>query len=348
MSPKILLSEKPKINSTLFGFLILLVIFVAFFLDIATRDIIAFDIFYFPSIMLMTWYLGDRPGRLIAVLAGLLWFYAQADAGFSTSVRTLLLDDAVHLITFVLVSCLTGLIYKKTMLLEITSKELARSNLELEQFAAKAAHDLQSPLAAILGFTELLKEKHEKAGDAEAQGFTDHIIQSVKRASAFIKALLDYSNVKKPETSAPPVELGKIVKIVIEDFHFVMLQKKAEITCDPLPTLAINAGLVGLLFQNLIGNAMKYCEKEPRIHISIVCKGKEWLFSIQDNGIGIPEESRERIFIMFEKLPTQRQYPGSGIGLATCQKIVERYGGRIWVESKPGEGSTFFFTLPAG
>jgi signal transduction histidine kinase len=147
---------------------------------------------------------------------------------------------------------------------------------------------------------------------------------------------------------------------VIEDFHFVILEKKAEITCDPLPTLPMNAGLAGLLFQNLIGNAMKYCEKEPRIHISAVRQGKEWIFSVKDNGIGIPEESRERIFIMFEKLPTKRQYPGSGIGLATCQKIVERYGGRIWVESPPkdgsvqggaaeklGKGATFFFTLPA-
>jgi light-regulated signal transduction histidine kinase (bacteriophytochrome) len=123
-------------------------------------------------------------------LTSLLWFYAQANVGFSANIRTLLLDDVVHLFTFILVSWLTSLVYKKTMLLEVTSKELARSNLELEQFAARAAHDLQSPLASILGFTELLKEKYETAGDAETQDFTNHIIESVKRASAFIKALL--------------------------------------------------------------------------------------------------------------------------------------------------------------
>ena len=346
--PQISFFRKLKVSRNLLGFFSLVFVFFVFFLDIATRDMIAFDIFYFPSIMLVTWYLGDRPGCFMAVLAALLWSYAQADVGFLFNMPTSLLDGAVHLFTFMLVSWLTSMVHKKAMLLDVASKELVRSNLELEQFAARAAHDLQSPLATILGFTELLKEKYEKAGDAETQDFTDHIIQSVKRTSAFIKALLNYSNVKKPDALAVSVELEKIVKEVIADFHFAVLQKKTEITCGPLPMLTVNAGLVGLLFQNLIGNAMKYCEKEPRIHISAVRKEKEWLFSVQDNGIGIPEESRERIFIMFEKLPTQRQYPGSGIGLATCQKIVERYGGRIWVESKLGEGSTFFFTLPAG
>lgn len=361
MLPNILLSEKPKRAPALFGFFILLLTFFAFFLDIATRDMIEFNIFYFPSIMLMTWYLGRRPGRFLAVLAAILWFYAQADVGFSVNMRTLLLDDAVHLFTFALVSWLTSMVYNKTVLLESISKELARSNLELEQFATKAAHDLQSPLATIKGFTELLKEKYEKTGDVETRDFTDHIIQSVKRMSAFIKALLNYANIKKPDASTSPVELEKVVKEVLGDFHFLISEKKAEITWDPLPSVAINPGLAGLLFQNLIGNAMKYCEKEPRVHISAVRKEKEWIFSIRDNGIGIPEESRELIFVMFEKLPTKRQYPGSGIGLASCQKIVERYGGRIWVESppkdgsvrggvaeKPEEGSTFFFTLPAG
>ena len=106
--------------------------------------------------------------------------------------------------------------------------------------------------------------------------------------------------------------------------------------------------MLHLLIELVVVNAMKYCEKEPRIHISAARKGKEWIFSVRDNGIGIPEEFRERVFIMFEKLQTKEQYSGSGIGLATCQKIVERYGGRIWVESSSGGGSTFFFTLPAG
>ena len=231
--------------------------------------------------------------------------------------------------------------------MEQKTKELARSNLELELFAGKAAHDLQAPLATILGFAELLKEKCEGSGEEAMKDFSERIINNVRRMSVFIKALLNYAGVKKSEPAPSPVELEKVVKEVIDDFHFAAIEKKAEITCGPLPVLAVNPGLAGLLFQNLIGNAMKYCEKEPRILISAVRKGKEWIFSIQDNGIGIPEKSRERVFILFEKLETRQKYPGSGIGLATCQKIVECYGGRIWVESKPGEGSTFFFTLPA-
>ena len=347
MVPKILFSKKQKISPLLFCFLILAITFLSFFLDVATKNLIAFDIFYFPSIMLVTWYLGGRPGFLITILVSILWSLAQGYEGYAADIRTFILDGFVHLFIFIMIFQLTGLVHKNTLLLEKKSKELIRSNLELEQFAAKAAHDMQSPLATILGYTELIKEKYEKSGDAETRDFADHVIQGVKRMSLFIKALLNYSTVTKPEVPASPVELGKIVKEVLEDFHFTILQKRAEVTFDPLPTLGINPGLAGLLFQNLIGNAMKYCEKEPRIHISAVRKGKEWLFSIQDNGIGIPEESRERVFIMFEKLTNKQQYPGSGIGLATCQRIVERYGGRIWVGSVPGTGSTFFFTLPA-
>jgi len=349
------LSGKSRFSKTLGGILVLSATLLIFYLDIMTGDEIAFYVFYIPSIMAITWYWGKLAGWLMVVLSSLMWLLAQWNFPF------LFWNGIVRAITFAVVCEMTGIIRGKEEQLEKKSKELARSNLELEQFAVRAAHDLQSPLATILGFTELLKEKYEKSGDAEARDFTGHIIQSVKRSSAFIKALLNYANVTKPKVPASPVELGKIVKVVIDDFHFAILQKKAEVICDPLPTLSVNPGLVGILFQNLIGNAMKYCEKEPRIHISAVRKGKEWLFSIQDNGIGIPEESRGRVFVMFEKLPTQQQYSGSGIGLATCQKIVERCGGRIWVESPPkdgsvqgsvaeksGEGSTFFFTLPAG
>ncbi len=346
MFPKILFSEKQKISPVFFTFLILTISFLAFFLDIATRNLIAFDVFYFPSIMLVAWYLGTRPGFLMVIFITLLWSFAQGYEGYSTDRRTFVLDGAVHFLIFVLIYELTGRVRKSAALLEQRSKELARSNLELELFAGKAAHDLQTPLATIFGFTELLKEKYQDSGDQTAKDFTERILSSVTRMSVFIKALLNYASVKKSEPTPPPVEMEKVVKEVIDDFHFLILEKKAEVICDPLPTLAIHPGLAGLLFQNLIGNAMKYCEKEPRVHISAVRQGKEWLFSIRDNGIGIPEGSRERVFIMFEKLATRQKYPGSGIGLATCQKIVERYGGHIGVDSKPGEGSTFFFTLP--
>jgi len=348
MLPKTLFSEKRKIAQTFLGFLILLISFLAFYLDVVTGNMIAFDIFYFPSIMLMTWYFGDRPGRFLAFLTALLWFYAQALERSWADMRTLTLDSTVHLVTFVLVSWLTGLIYKKTMLLEAASKELARSNSELEQFAFRAAHDLKAPLTNIFGFTGFLAEKYQNSEDKEAQECADGILRSVRRMNSMIKAILDYATVTKKEKETPFADLEKVVAETLESLRAVSVEKNAKITHDVLPVLAINPVLAGLVFQNLIGNAMKYCEKEPRIHISAVRKGKEWLFSVQDNGIGIPEESRELIFVMFEKLVTQQKYPGSGIGLATCQKIVEHYGGRIWVESKPEGGSTFFFILPAG
>jgi light-regulated signal transduction histidine kinase (bacteriophytochrome) len=291
----------------------------------------------------------------MVVLSSILWTIAQSHLPF------LFANGLVRALTFAVVCMMTGIIRSKEEKLKVISDELTRSNRELEIFASKAAHDLQSPLATILGFAELLKDKYQDSGDETTKDFTERIIATVNRMILFIKALLNYANVKKPKAFQPPVELEKIVREVIADFHFLILQKKAEVICDPLPVLSIDPGLAGLLFQNLIDNAMKYCEKEPRIHISAVRKGKEWLFSIQDNGIGVPETLRERIFLMFEKLATRQKYPGSGIGLATCQKIVERYGGRIWVESSPdsaadaqdsstgksGTGSTFFFTLPA-
>ena len=348
MLPKILLFKKSKSTATILCIASLFVSFVAFSLDIATRDMIAFDVFYFPSIMLITWYLGNLPGCLMVVLTTFLWAFAQADVGFSAGMRTFLSDSVVHCVTFSLVFWLTSRVRNRTMLLRVASQELARSNLELEQFAFKAAHDLQSPLTTLFSYSEFLAERSEGTpGDEKLTLCAKAILKSAKRMSLMIKALLDYAKVIKEEEKAPPVDLAKIVREVVENLNAVIADKKAEIAIDPLPALAMNPSLASILFQNLIGNALKYCENIPRVHVSAVRKDKEWIFSVRDNGIGIPKESRERIFIMFEKLPTKHQYPGSGIGLATCQKIVERYGGRIWVESKSGEGSVFFFTLPA-
>jgi light-regulated signal transduction histidine kinase (bacteriophytochrome) len=349
------LPKKSKALEIIEGLLILFATLLVFNLDVITGDEIAFYIFYIPSIMAVTWYWGNRPGWLMVVLSSILWAIAQKDMSFLPA------NALVRALTFGVVCMMTGIVRRKEEQLAIISDELARSNRELELFASKAAHDLQSPLATILGFAELLKDKYQDSGDETTKDFTERIIATVNRTILFIKALLNYANVQKPKGLQSPVELEKIVKEVIGDFHFLIIQKKAEVIYDPLPALSIDPGLAGLLFQNLIGNAMKYCETEPRIRISAVQKGKEWLFSVQDNGIGVPETLRERIFLMFEKLVTRQKYPGSGIGLATCQKIVERYGGRIWVESssrsaadvqggaagESGVGSTFFFTLPA-
>ncbi len=346
MFPNTALSEKRKVVPVLFCLFIIAAAFLAFYLDIVTRNLIAFDVFYFPFIMAITWYLGGRPGFLITTLILFLWLAAQGYEGYAANIPDFIVDGILHTVIFFLIFWLTHLVRQRALLLSERTKELARSNEELERFASKAAHDLQAPLANVFGFTELLQVKYKDSQDEQTNGYIEHILKGIRRMSDFIRALLDYAKVMKPEGMTTSVDLNEILKGVLESLQLVIAQKKAQVSFDALPQVRINPDLVGLLLQNLITNAMKYCEKEPRIHIRAEKKGKEWLFSVKDNGIGIPEKSRERIFIMFEKLETKRQYPGSGIGLATCQKIVERYGGRIWVESALGEGSTFYFTLP--
>ena len=243
-----------------------------------------------------------------------------------------------------------NLVRKKALQLDDKTKELARSNAELEQFAFKAAHDLQTPLTTIFGYSEFLSQQQgvcPAEGAKECRQSIDGILHGSKRMSEMVKELLEYSRVMKEDKEPPRADLGKVVAEVLETMHAAITEKKAEVTVAPLPAVPVNPGLAGILFQNLIGNALKYCEQAPRVHVSADRRGKEWLFSVKDNGIGIPDADRERVFIMFEKLPTRRNYPGSGIGLATCKKIVSRYGGRIWIESQLGEGSTFYFTLPA-
>ena len=329
------------------GLLILSLAFLAFYLDVLTQREITFDICYFPAIMLMVWSFGYRAGYLMASITAILWFMAQRPVEYIGGLFAVTLDAIFHWVAFLLVARMTGRVRDQSLELERKTKELARSNQELEHFASKAAHDLQAPLANVFGFTELLQAKYKNSGDEQTNGYIEHLLKGVRRMSDFIRALLEYARVMKPQGALSLVDLNGVVQEVLDSLHLVIEQKKAQVSFDPLPKVRVNPALAGLLFQNLITNAMKYCEKEPRIHIRGSKKEGEWIFSIEDNGIGIPEESRQRIFIMFEKLETKEKYPGSGIGLATCQKIVERHGGRIWVESKPGEGSTFYFSLPA-
>lgn len=347
MQPKAQHPEKQSFFKLLLGSSILFLIFFVFFLDVITQREITFDICYFPVIMLAVWFFRNRTGYLMASLAAILWFMAQRPVEYIFGIYAVSLDAFFHWIAFLLVAKMTGRVRDQSLELKKKTEELARSNQELERFASKAAHDLQAPLANILGYTELLQLKYKSVQDEQASGYIEHILKGVRRMSDFIRALLEYAKVIKPEGAVEIVDLDKVIKEVLESLQLVIAQKKAQVSSEPLPRARINPDLAGLLFQNLITNAMKYCEREPRIQINAAKKDKEWLFSMKDNGIGIPEGSRQRIFIMFEKLPTKQQYPGSGIGLATCQKIVERYGGRIWVESVLGEGSTFYFTLPA-
>lgn len=354
---RIQFSVKPKISKLLFILLLLLFTGCVFYLDMITGDKITFYVFYFPSILMATWKLGARWGWLTVALSAVLWAIAQQGIKTHEGEFLFFWNAAVRAGTFAAICWMTLLIRDREQKLEEKTRELARSNKELEHFAFGAAHDLQSPLATIHGFVELLDEKIRGTGDKDSEECIARIEKSIKRMSAFIKALLHYSRVMTKEAPAVPVSLGDIVRGTLGELHFSILEKKAVVTVGPLPTLPVSPELIGTLFQNLIDNALKYCEQEPKIHITAVPQGKEWVFSVRDNGIGIPQADQERIFVLFEKVLSDRKYPGHGIGLATCQKIVERYHGRLWVESPPkagagaegqGTGSVFYFTLPAG
>ncbi|QIZ69792.1 PAS domain S-box protein [Oxynema aestuarii] len=225
--------------------------------------------------------------------------------------------------------------------------ELARSNAELEQFAYIASHDLQEPLRIVSSYTKLLAKRYGDRLDAKAEKYINYITDGSARMQQLIEDLLDYSRVGTRGQEFEPIESEEILQQAIANLHVSIHKNHAAITHDPLPAIVGDAKQLARLLQNLISNAIKYRgERSPAVHVSARRQDRTWVFSIRDNGIGIDPKHHDRIFTIFQRLHTREEYPGTGIGLAICKKIVERHGGRIWVESEPGEGSIFYFTLP--
>ncbi len=226
-------------------------------------------------------------------------------------------------------------------------RELERSNRELDNFAYVAAHDLRAPLRAVTGFANLLHKHYKNTPDAIADRYISHIVDGVKRMQYLIDDLLEYARAGKSEKPLVPVYVGSVMDNVLANLRSEIDDSGAEITVGPLPTVHADSTQLVQIIQNLVANAIKYRRTKPRINIAAERKENEWLFSVSDNGIGIAPGQFDRIFEIFQRLHTKDEYSGTGIGLAICKKIVQRLGGRIWVESIPGEGATFFFTLPA-
>jgi signal transduction histidine kinase len=226
-------------------------------------------------------------------------------------------------------------------------EELVRSNKDLEQFAYVASHDLQEPLRAVAGFVELLRRNLKNSLDDKTTEYMDFAIDGAKRMQSLISGLLEYSRVGTQGKEPQKVNSKEALDEALSRLQASIKETGAEITADGLPVIYFDDVQLSQLFQNLIGNAIKFRgEQSPRINIIAVRKDGEWQFAVSDNGIGIEPQYAERIFMIFQRLHSREKYPGTGIGLSICKKIVERHNGKIWVESKPGNGSTFYFTVP--
>jgi two-component system, chemotaxis family, sensor kinase Cph1 len=227
------------------------------------------------------------------------------------------------------------------------ARELTRSNAELEQFAYVASHDLQAPLGTIIGYAQLLEKRCNNILDAPSNKFITNIVNSCERMQDLIDDLLEYSRVGKSQKVFELVDCNRVFEEACANLQVAIGKNQAVVTRTDLPAVTGDRFQLVQLFQNLISNALKYRRDEPPIvRASAALDGDNWLFSVEDNGIGIAEDFYPRIFQIFQRLHTQREYSGTGIGLAICQKIVERHGGRIWVESTLDRGSTFYFSLP--
>jgi PAS domain S-box-containing protein len=231
--------------------------------------------------------------------------------------------------------------------LKQTAVELTRSNAELSQFAYIASHDLQEPLRAVAGCVQLLQHRYQHSLDARADELITHAVSGVTRMQTLIEDLLTFSRVARQRSPFEMTDCAVILHGVLANLEVAIRESSAVVTSGVLPTVRADQLLLGQVFQNLIGNAIKFRnERPPAIHVAAKQEKAAWIFSVRDNGIGIEPQYYERIFEVFQRLHSRREYPGTGIGLAICKKIVERHGGHIWVTSEPGNGATFCFTIP--
>jgi PAS domain S-box-containing protein len=231
--------------------------------------------------------------------------------------------------------------------LNVKVDELARSNAELEQFAYVSSHDLQEPLRMVSSYMQLLQRRYEGEIDPKADKYINFAVEGATRMQQLINDLLTYSRITTQAKEFEPVDSELVLTEVLSNLNVLITENGAVITHDPLPNILADSSQLSQVLQNLIINSIKFHgDKTPEIHVSAKNEGNKWLFSVQDNGIGIDPAHSDRIFEVFKRLHKRKEYPGTGIGLSICKKIIERHGGRIWVEAELGKGSIFYFTIP--
>jgi light-regulated signal transduction histidine kinase (bacteriophytochrome) len=235
---------------------------------------------------------------------------------------------------------------KAEEILKSKLEELRRSNEELEQFAYVSSHDLQEPLRMISSYLQLLQRRYQGKIDDKADKYIYYAVDGAARMQTLINDLLEFSRVTTKAEKPEPTDSESVLNQVLSNLELYIKENRATVSHDSLPEIMADSTQLAQVFQNLIINGIKFhSEEAPKIYISVEKKASEWVFSVKDNGIGIDPQYSEKIFEVFKRLHKKEEYPGTGIGLAVCKKIVERHGGRIWVESELGKGSTFYFTL---
>ncbi|HTS63672.1 MAG TPA: ATP-binding protein [Candidatus Acidoferrales bacterium] len=226
-------------------------------------------------------------------------------------------------------------------------EELRRANEDLQQFAYSASHDLQEPIRNVAVYSEVISRRYHHVLDSEGQLYLGFLKEGGRRLATLVNDLLAYTRASRAELSETRADSSAALRNAIAALSEAIRESHASVTWEPLPEVHMGESHLQQIFQNLIGNALKYrSDAPPQVHISAISRGAFWRFAVQDNGIGIDPLYKEKIFGLFKRLHHDQKYGGTGIGLAICQRVVERYGGRIWVESEPGSGSTFYFTVP--
>lgn len=327
----------------------LIALAIVAWIDYATAEL-SVMLLYFLPIGIAAWYGGRKLATVLAFLSTGSWLLSYVHAfivrGWSSSVWETVISLGVFLAFGLAVAALRSARNQ----LRQTADELARSNRDLEEFAYTASHDLQEPLRMVEGFMQMLREQYAGKLDECANEYIDYAVDGATRMQELIRGLLAFSRVDRDarHDRCEEVDCQAVLRDVLDNLAAAVAESHAEVTHDALPKIIARPAMVAHLFQNLVGNAIKYrsAERTPKVHVSCRSRKGEWEFSVQDNGIGIAPSDAQRVFQMFQRLHTRSEYPGTGMGLAICRKIVDRHGGRIWVESQKGSGATFHFTLP--